>query len=138
MDTIAVAPKGAPLASPKVVKNAKGALVPSSQMAHIAYGCGECSRPCKIGPADGETEHMGEMLEVARKQTFRNYHAILQDIHEKPSIIAQTYKDSSDGRPVVSLRPLYLCLQCPNIMTEADRDEHIDVKRHVFCAFFQS
>jgi ubiquitin carboxyl-terminal hydrolase 22/27/51 len=41
MDTIAVAPKGAPLASPKVVKNAKGALVPSSQMAHIAYGCGE-------------------------------------------------------------------------------------------------
>jgi ubiquitin carboxyl-terminal hydrolase 22/27/51 len=89
------------------------------------------------GLADGETEHMGEMLEVARKQTFRNYHAILQDIHEKPSIIAQTYRDSSDGRPVVSLRSLYLCLQCPNIMTEADRDEHIDVKRHVFCAFFQ-
>ena len=42
MDTIAVAPKGTSLASPKVVKNAKGNIVPSSQMAHIAYGCGKC------------------------------------------------------------------------------------------------
>jgi ubiquitin carboxyl-terminal hydrolase 22/27/51 len=39
MDPIAVAPKGA-VASPKIVKNAKGNIVPSSQMAHIAYGCG--------------------------------------------------------------------------------------------------
>lgn len=76
---------------------------------------------------------MGGLLENARKQTLHNYRAILQDIHEKPSIIAQTYKNPQDGRPVVSLRPLYLCLQCPNIMTAADRDEHIDVKRHIFC-----
>ena len=41
MDTIAVAPKAAALASPKIVKNAKGNIVPSSQMAHIAYGCGK-------------------------------------------------------------------------------------------------
>ncbi|KAF1956523.1 ubiquitin carboxyl-terminal hydrolase 2 [Byssothecium circinans] len=115
MDSIAVAPKGASLASPKVIKNSKGAIVPSSQMAHIAYGC----------------EHMGVMLEKARKATFHSYSKILQVIHEKPSVIAQTYK-SADGRPVVSLRPLYLCLQCPNIMTEADRNEHIDSKRHVF------
>jgi ubiquitin carboxyl-terminal hydrolase 22/27/51 len=40
MDSIAVASKAASLASPKVVKNAKGNIVPSSQMAHIAYGCG--------------------------------------------------------------------------------------------------
>ena len=86
-------------------------------------------------PADGVAEHMGEMLENARKQTIHNYRAILQDIHEKPSIIAQTYKNPPDGRPVVSLRPLYLCLQCPSIMTEGDRDEHIDVKRHIFCAY---
>ncbi|KAJ4300672.1 hypothetical protein N0V90_002760 [Kalmusia sp. IMI 367209] len=113
MDTIAKPPA---LASPKLVKNAKGTVVPSSQMAHIAYGC----------------EHMRTMLENARKQTFQYYRAILQDIHEKPSVIAQTYKNASDGRPVVSLRPLYLCLQCPNIMTETDRDEHIDTKRHIF------
>jgi hypothetical protein len=84
-------------------------------------------------PADGDAEHMGIMLENARKQTFHNYRAILQDIHEKPSIIAQTYKNPSDGKPVVSLRRLYLCLQCPNIMTEGDRDEHVDLKRHIFC-----
>ena len=32
--------KAASLASAKVVKNAKGNIVPSSQMAHIVYGCG--------------------------------------------------------------------------------------------------
>lgn len=75
------------------------------------------------------------MLENARKQTFHSYRAILQMVHEKPSVIAQTYKsmNAPDGRSVVSIRPLYLCLQCPNIMTEVDRDEHIDSKRHCFC-----
>jgi hypothetical protein len=37
MDSTAKPPA---LASPKLIKNAKGAVVPSSQMAHIAYGCG--------------------------------------------------------------------------------------------------
>jgi len=74
---------------------------------------------------------MRELLEAARKNTLHNYKGILQNIHEKPSIIAQTYKQ--DGRPVVSLRPLYLCLQCPSIMTEADRDQHVDSKGHCFC-----
>jgi len=82
-------------------------------------------------------EHMREMLENAKKPTFSNYRAILQNIHEKPSIIAQTYKSSAagDGRSVVSLRPLYLCLQCPTIMTEADREAHIESKLHCFCRF---
>jgi ubiquitin carboxyl-terminal hydrolase 22/27/51 len=75
---------------------------------------------------------MGEILEKARKATFHNYRLILQCIHEKASVIAQTSKNA-DGQAVVSLRPLYLCLQCPNIMTEADRNEHIESKRHVFC-----
>ncbi|KAL5372460.1 hypothetical protein DPSP01_013483 [Paraphaeosphaeria sporulosa] len=113
MDAIA---KPSALASPKLIKNAKGAVVPSSQMAHIAYGC----------------EHMRTMMENARKQTFGHYRGILQKIYEEPSIIAQTYNKKTDGLSVVSLRPLYLCLQCPNIMTEADRDEHIDSKRHIF------
>ncbi|KAI8939638.1 hypothetical protein NX059_003396 [Plenodomus lindquistii] len=116
MDSAAVASKAASLASPKIVKNAKGNIVPSSQMAHIAYGC----------------EHMGEMFENARKQTLQQYRAILRNIHEKPSIIAQTHNSSNDARPVVSLRPLYLCLQCPSIMTEADRDSHFETKSHCF------
>ncbi|KAH8727111.1 ubiquitin carboxyl-terminal hydrolase-like protein 22 [Phaeosphaeriaceae sp. PMI808] len=116
MDTIAVGSKAASLASPKVVKNAKGNIVPSSQMAHIAYGC----------------EHMGEMFENARKQTLGHYQAILRNIHEKPSVIAQTYICSTENQPVVSLRPLYLCLQCPSVMTETDRDQHFETKSHCF------
>jgi ubiquitin carboxyl-terminal hydrolase 22/27/51 len=76
---------------------------------------------------------MGEMLENARKQTLIHYREILRNIHEKPSIIAQTYKSSTDSSPVVSLRPLFLCLQCPNIMTETDRDQHFETKSHCFC-----
>jgi len=78
-------------------------------------------------------EHMGEMFEKARKQTLQHYRAILQNIHEKPSIIAQTYTAPADARNVVSLRPLYLCLQCPSIMTEVDRDLHFETKSHCFC-----
>ena len=32
--------KSASLASPKVVKNSKGNIVPSSQMTRVEYGCG--------------------------------------------------------------------------------------------------
>lgn len=75
------------------------------------------------------------MFEHARKQTLSQYRAILRNIHEKPSIIAQTYNSASDARHVVSLRPLFLCLQCPSIMTEADRDSHFETKSHCFCTF---
>ncbi|KAF2470362.1 ubiquitin carboxyl-terminal hydrolase-like protein 22 [Lindgomyces ingoldianus] len=118
MDTITVTPKGASLASPKVVKNSKGAIVPSSQMAYVEYGC----------------EHMRDMMENARKLTLHNYRAILQDIHEKPSVIAQTHRTpaAGDGRPVVALRPVYLCLQCPSVLPEAERDQHVEAKLHCF------
>jgi ubiquitin carboxyl-terminal hydrolase 22/27/51 len=76
---------------------------------------------------------MGEMFENARKQTLANYQSILRNIHEKPSIIAQTHNSSTESRPVVALRPLYLCLQCPCIMTETDRDQHFETKSHCFC-----
>ena len=44
---------------------------------------------------------MGEMFEKARKQTLQHYRAILQNIHEKPSIIAQTYNAPAEARNVV-------------------------------------
>ena len=87
----------------------------------------------QTGGADGIAEHMGEMFDYARKQTLQHYRAILQNIHEKPSIIAQTYNATTDAKNVVSLRPLFLCLQCPSIMTEVDRDLHFETKSHCFC-----
>jgi hypothetical protein len=83
--------------------------------------------------ANANAEHMGEMFVNARKQTVNSYQAILRNIHEKPSVIAQTHISSNDNRPVVALRPLYLCLQCPSIMTETDRDLHFETKAHCFC-----
>ena len=40
VNNMAADSKAASLASAKVIKNAKGNIVPSSQMAHIVYGCG--------------------------------------------------------------------------------------------------
>lgn len=74
------------------------------------------------------------MFDNARKQTLQHYRLILQNIHEKPSVIAQTcHGATTDSEHVVSLRPLFLCLQCPNIMTETDRDLHFETKSHCFC-----
>ncbi|KAF2814257.1 cysteine proteinase [Mytilinidion resinicola] len=120
MDSIAVKPpSGAALASPKVTKNAKTAAVTANSMeSSVAFGC----------------EHVRELFEEAKKAATRNYIQILQTIHDKPSIIAQTHRSTAnaDGRSVVSLRPLYLCLQCPNVMTEEVRDGHFDAKGHAF------
>jgi hypothetical protein len=82
---------------------------------------------------DFKAEHMGGMFENARKPALSNYQSILRNIHEKPSIIAQTHNPSAENRPVVALRALYLCLQCPSIMTETDRDQHFETKSHCFC-----
>jgi hypothetical protein len=122
-------------------------------VAGVAKGCQECQRQHRPKQPDGTyclwlwyvhpvvqrpvpnfaTEHMGEMFENARKQTLIAYQAILRNIHEKPSIIAQTHSSSTESKPVVALRPLYLCLQCPSIMTETDRDHHFETKAHCFC-----
>jgi ubiquitin carboxyl-terminal hydrolase 22/27/51 len=93
------------------------AIANRSRTAHVEYGC----------------EHMHDMLKNARKPTLQHYRNILQKIHDEPSIIAQTSK--GDGRAVVSLRPLYLCLQCPVISTEAERDQHVEAKSHCFGGF---
>ncbi|KAF2743707.1 ubiquitin carboxyl-terminal hydrolase 2 [Sporormia fimetaria CBS 119925] len=108
---------GAALPSPKILKNSKGTVLPTNQLAHVEYGC----------------EHIQALLSAARVPTFKQYRSILQRIHEDPSVIIQTHKQH-DGRPAVSLRPLYLCLQCPSIATEAERDQHVDTKGHVFSA----
>ncbi|OCK99419.1 ubiquitin carboxyl-terminal hydrolase-like protein 22 [Cenococcum geophilum 1.58] len=120
MDTITVTPKTAPtLASPKVTKNTKPSVGISSAVSVVEFGC----------------EHIRQLFENAsKKNATTNYTQLLQTIHEKPSIIAQTHRSTpnGDGRSIVSLRPLYLCLQCPNVMTEEVRDRHFDAKGHAF------
>jgi hypothetical protein len=100
----------------------------------MAVVCPLHHQPTREEDAHTMPEHMGEMFENARKQTIHNYRAILSNIHEKPSIIAQMYNKTEDTGVVnmVSLRPLFLCLQCPNIMTEGDRDLHFETKSHCF------
>jgi ubiquitin carboxyl-terminal hydrolase 22/27/51 len=90
---------------------------PTRRLAHVQYGC----------------EHIQLLLENARSSTLKQYRAILQKIFEEPSIITQTYK-GPDGEPVVTLEPIYLCLQCPLIAPDYERDQHIDNKGHIFCA----
>lgn len=38
----------------------------------------------------------------------------------------------------MALSPTYLCIQCSFISTPGAREEHVKIKRHVFCRFLLS
>ena len=132
-DTIQVTPKsaGPTLFSPKLTKG-KPAAMPSTS-ASAAYGCGKICPSCH--EADAELflpEHIQTLFKANKSIAIVEYEKI-QDLINKadPSIICTpAVKDSI---PIPSLRPTYLCLQCPTIMTEEGQDDHFAVKHHVFC-----
>jgi ubiquitin carboxyl-terminal hydrolase 22/27/51 len=61
----------------------------------------------------------------------QHYKTILRCIFDDVPLLAQTTK-LPDGRPCTSLTPNYLCLQCPNVVTEDDRVKHGQRKQHRF------
>ena len=61
----------------------------------------------------------------------QHYKTILRCIFDGTPLLAQTTK-LPDGRPCSSLTPNYLCLQCPNIVSEEDRLKHGTRKQHRF------
>ncbi|KAF2100006.1 cysteine proteinase [Rhizodiscina lignyota] len=116
MDSITVTPKSAAtVASPKVIKTAKS--FPSlTNVPYAAYGC----------------EHVQELFKEKRKISQQQYSLLLQTIFEKPHAVSQMRRSPNGdaGRP--SLLPTYLCLQCPYVYSEEQRDKHWQLKGHAF------
>jgi ubiquitin carboxyl-terminal hydrolase 22/27/51 len=59
------------------------------------------------------------------------YKMILRNIYDMAPTVAQTSKNS-DGQPITSLTPTYLCLQCNAIVPEEERLKHGSKKSHRF------
>ncbi|KKY14673.1 putative ubiquitin carboxyl-terminal hydrolase 22 [Diplodia seriata] len=117
MDTITVTPKSAgPSANNKVTKGKL--LTGTSNLPQILYGC----------------EHLEPLFAERRKVLVQQYTNIIQTIHDRHSIIPQTHRSSlnNDSRPVLSLKPTYMCLQCVGVFTAELRDEHFEAKKHAF------
>ncbi|EOD45051.1 putative ubiquitin carboxyl-terminal hydrolase protein [Neofusicoccum parvum UCRNP2] len=117
MDTITVTPKSAgPPANAKITKGKL--LTGTSNLPQILYGC----------------EHLEPLFAERRKVLVQQYTTIIQTIHDRHSIIPQTHRSSlnGDSRPVLSLKPTYMCLQCVGVFTAELRDEHFEAKKHAF------
>ncbi|KAK7732130.1 hypothetical protein SLS57_001110 [Botryosphaeria dothidea] len=117
MDSITVTPKSAgPAANAKITKGKL--LTGTSNLPQILYGC----------------EHLEPLFAERRKVLVQQYTNIIQTIHDRHSIIPQTHRSSlnGDSRPVLSLKPTYMCLQCVGVFTAELRDEHFEAKKHAF------
>ncbi|KFY75736.1 hypothetical protein V499_04292 [Pseudogymnoascus sp. VKM F-103] len=79
-------------------------------------------------------EHIQRLLTKSQDvttNTIQHYKMLLRVIFDNTPIIPQTSK-SVDKRPVTSLIPNYLCLQCPTTTTAKDRLKHGKLKAHMF------
>ncbi|KFY26134.1 hypothetical protein V491_01453 [Pseudogymnoascus sp. VKM F-3775] len=79
-------------------------------------------------------EHIQRLLTKSQDvttNTIQHYKMLLRVIFDNTPIIPQTSK-SVDRRPVTSLIPNYLCLQCPTTTTAKDRLKHGKLKAHMF------
>lgn len=99
-------------ASPKVVKIK--AQVPGSAL----FGC----------------EHVQTLLQQSPEITnnsIAHYKMILRGLFDSKPIVSQT-SVNSDGLPVTSLTPTYMCLQCPTTLTDENYLKHGNKTSHRF------
>ncbi|KAF2400123.1 ubiquitin carboxyl-terminal hydrolase-like protein 22 [Trichodelitschia bisporula] len=116
-DTVSVTPRAGSLASPKVSKTKAPAA--QGNIANVAYGC----------------EHIQAFKQSGDKswKTFtQQYTQIVTTLREKPKLIAQTCKAARTDT-FTSLRPTYLCVQCPGVFAKDSIHGHwSSPKQHSF------
>ncbi|KAI9666345.1 MAG: hypothetical protein M1821_004281 [Bathelium mastoideum] len=117
MDTVTVNSKTSALVSPKVAKTKAAPPSTSSTVPAVSFGC----------------DHVQSLLNPETRKTALQQHALIQQTVFDRRNASQTHKSRApDGRPVTSLIPAYLCLQCSMIITPENREKHYETKKHVF------
>ncbi|KAF2758253.1 ubiquitin carboxyl-terminal hydrolase 2 [Pseudovirgaria hyperparasitica] len=117
MDSIGATTKASQLVSPKVTKT-KAAPTGSSTLPNATFGC----------------EHVQSLFKANKALAKETYETAIQTLADPRRIKPQTYKSSSSENDtiVVSIKPTYLCLQCPSIMSADGRDKHHEARKHAF------
>ncbi|KAI9752692.1 MAG: 26S proteasome regulatory subunit [Chaenotheca gracillima] len=115
MDAMAADPTGIALAPAKMHK-----LKAVNASTGPAYGCEHLQ---KLFSADPKTTHL----------SLRNYVQLLAVLYDKSRVVAQSSTPLEEGgRSITSLRPTYLCLQCPSISTLKESEKHWKTRKHCF------
>ena len=69
--------------------------------------------------------------------TIQHYKMLLRVIFDNEPLIPQTSQDIISRRPVTTLTPNFLCLQCPTTCTIRERSLHGQMRAHMFCKMGQ-
>lgn len=108
------------------------------------YGCGELNDirnpllPSKVFFMLIQLQEHLETLFSQSKKTVQasidNYRKAQNTIFHKARTISQTSKAlrTESDTPVISLRPTFLCLQCPTVYTPREEENHRQSKGHMF------
>ncbi|KAG8630335.1 hypothetical protein KVT40_001954 [Elsinoe batatas] len=115
METITLAPSSATSQSPKLTKKPSLGDIRLGSSEKKVYGC----------------DHVKDFLDNARAEATKQYTRIIQAINKDNNLAVRIPKVASGTAPF-TLRPTWLCLQCPNVTTSDTRDLHD--KAHKFCA----
>ena len=135
MDNITPSAKPSTQSSPKAVK--LKAPASTITLTGASYGCGNFGSfiSSLFSLIELCAEHLQSIFREHKKISATQYKYILQAIFNSNSALSQTPRSlkGSEGRPITSLTPTYLCLQCPGIFTKQLRDKHWEEKSHAFC-----
>jgi len=101
------------------------------------YGCGELTDVRDMLHADHLKEHLEQLLLQGNKTVLlsvENHRTAQNTIFFKTRTISQTSKAlrTESDTPVVTLRPTFLCLQCPTVYTSREEESHRLSKGHMF------
>jgi ubiquitin carboxyl-terminal hydrolase 22/27/51 len=74
------------------------------------------------------------MFQENRKAFKGRYEQALQAIRNPNTILTHTCRNPAklDEKPTISIRRTNLCLQCPYVLTDEVRNQHINDKKHQF------
>lgn len=85
---------------------------------------------------NGEIEHTQRLLTKSPEvtsNTIQHYKMLLRVIFDNEPLIPQTSQDIMSRRPITTLTPNFLCLQCPTTCTIRERSLHGQMRAHMFC-----
>jgi len=126
-------------ASPKVSKTKS--IFAANGLSNVPFGCGALQRFLIFEKNQSLRflEHTERFSKAGDKQwkTFLSFYTkIIETVHDKSPVVAQTYKRKNG--PLPSLKPTFLCVQCPTILSqEAMRAHFHGPKSHSFCTRHQ-
>jgi len=114
--------------SPKLTKKPSlGDIRSLSGAEKKTYGCGRSLNVLQQICVLTFVDHIKDLFDNAQQEALKQYTRIVQTINKTLDISTRVPR----GSAALTLKPTYLCLQCPSVATAEQRDRHD--KGHRLC-----